>query len=90
MSIKNLGSVSDAELEYEIARRKKAREAGERPRPLANPDLKRLIATTESHIESMETGEYHEDNDDAHYIYEEALKAVYGPKVFEWINKKCR
>lgn len=84
----NLKQISNADLEAELARRKKEKEAGEVPTLLATPDLTALRAMAENHIKSIASGEYHEDNDDAHYMYEAVLKAFYGPNVFKWINKK--
>ena len=84
MSLKN---VSEKDLEAELARRKKAKEAGERPKLVKSPDLSKLIACGEAHIASLET-EGFVDDDSAHYIYEAAMIALYGPDIFKWINKK--
>lgn len=85
---KTLRDASEAELLAELERKKKTREAGERPRPLKSLQVQKLIDICDAHIESMETGEYHDDDDSKHYIYEEAMKTVFGPKIFEWMNKK--
>ena len=37
-------------------------------------------------IDDVVNGEYHVDNDNKHYIYEEAMKAIYGDNVFDWLN----
>lgn len=34
----------------------------------------------------LEKGEYPEDSDDEHYIFEEALKTIYGKDVFKKLN----
>lgn len=58
----------------------------DRPTPLEQPNLERLRATIEEHFDEREAGEG-EDSDLPHYIYEEALKALYGVHVFVWLNK---
>lgn len=45
--------------------------------------LKKICNDYLAHIES---DEYHEDNDWAHYIYEAALKAVLGDDIFDRIR----
>lgn len=58
-----------------------------RPKPLENPDFSSLIANLESDMDSVVDGTWHEDNDNDHYVWEEAMKAVYGKDVFDWWNK---
>lgn len=84
----DIKTISDAELKAEIERRRKEKAAQERPKPVAQPDLSDLTKLCEDHLVEVEEGK--EDEDTAHYIYEEAMKAVFGPKVFDWINKKSR
>lgn len=43
-------------------------------------ELKKIV---DEHIESVKSGKYHEDDDDAHYIYEAAVEAFYGKEVWE-------
>lgn len=59
------------------------------PERIQNPDLSRLQSTIESGFQEMLDGTWHEDNDDAGYIYDEALKALYGRDIFDWVNKMC-
>lgn len=46
--------------------------------PLANPDWSKLIKTAVSHLPN-----YGDDTDDVHYIYEEAMRAIFGPDIFK-------
>lgn len=39
-------------------------------------DLSWVIATIQSIVDEIEAWTYHEDNDDAHYIYEATISAV--------------
>lgn len=59
----------------------------DRPMPLENPDFTSLIKNLESTMDQVVSGDYHEDNDDSYYLWEDAMKAVYGEKVFNWWNK---
>lgn len=52
------------------------------PIPLANPDWSKLIKTATSHLST-----YDEDNDDMHYIYEEAMRAIFGPDIFKRLRE---
>ena len=83
--MRNVDEMSEVELTEELLRRKKAREAAETPKLLENPDLTGLIRTCQGYIADVKKGRT--DEDDPHYIYEEALKALYGKDVFNWINK---
>lgn len=84
----DIRKISDAELRAEIERRRQEKAAKERPKLLANPDFSALTQLTERYFDALESKQGDEDDD--HYIYEEVLKALYGPKVFDWINKKGR
>lgn len=57
------------------------------PQPLAQPDFNRLIAQVVNYVKWIESGEYHSDGDHESYIFEEAVKAVYGDRVFDWVNE---
>lgn len=87
MPNENVRSISDAELAAEVERRRKAKEAKERPQLVEKPDFSAVIKITEEYLSLLAT-DGSQDNDDDHYIYEEVMKALYGPKVFDWINKK--
>lgn len=84
---KTLKEASEAELLAELERKKKAREAGERPRPLTSIEIQNLIEVCDAHVEELDKNGY-ADDDSSHYIYEAAMTAIYGPNIFKWINKK--
>ena len=85
--MKQLKDATDKELEAELAARKKAREAGDRPVALAQPDWKPVLKMAADHMKAIESNG-REDEDFDHYLYEAAMTAIYGPNVFKWINKK--
>jgi hypothetical protein len=52
-------------------------------------DLKPLRKICQSHINFIDDDEdYHEDNDNDHYVYEIAMETIFGKDVFEFINKR--
>jgi len=57
--------------------------------PVPNPDFSRVIELVKNHVNTVckapRTGEGPGD-DDEHFIFEEAMKAVYGDKVFDSLN----
>ena len=57
-----------------------------RPRPLDDIDFKPLIKMLESNMNDIVKGNYHDDDDD-HYIWETAMKCVYGRDIFNWYNE---
>lgn len=79
---------SDEELEEEMNRRVKEKEAAAIPQQLSSPDLGQLSACCLNYITEIAEGNTHEDDDDTHYIFEEAMKALYGENIFDWINKQ--
>lgn len=80
----NLTGFTDEQLRAELERRR----LGARPQPKQNPDFGPLIQMLEDDIAEMEQTK-HRDDDISHYVYESALKCLYGPDVFKWINKVC-
>jgi hypothetical protein len=82
----DIKKATDSELEKELERRKKEKESLKTPVPLKKPDFTRLISTCQHNIK--EIGEGRSDTDTAHYIYEEAMTAVYGKDVWKWVNAK--
>lgn len=84
----DLTTASDKELAAELERRKLAKELAETPKMLKNIDWTEVINNAESEVDDILAGTYHEDNDDAQYMYEAVMQAVYGKKYFEWKNKK--
>lgn len=82
-----LESFTTDQLKEEIERRENL---GKLPQQINQPNLNSLRATVAEYIEDIHTGKYHPDSDDHHYIFEEAVKALYGQDIFEWINKNIR
>lgn len=51
-------------------------------------DLEAIRAICKLYVEFIDSEDYHEDNDYAHYIFETTLEAVYGKEVWDFINAK--
>jgi hypothetical protein len=85
MMMLDLSDVSDAALEKEIERRRNE----SIPVPVSNPDWSDLIRYCNGHINLLAQKGYAWD-DSEHRIYGAALKAVFGPNVFDWINQILR
>lgn len=88
---KSLEDFSTEELRKEIEKRGYEQEKIESmPKPLENPDFSFLSEQCKAHILEMTSIDYCEDNcsDNAHYIYEAAMQAVYGKDIWTWINKQ--
>ena len=82
----SLESFSDADLEAELKRRK---DKEKQPPPvLQNIDWTVLKNTVISCVDQAVKDQYW-DEDNAHYIYEAAMEAVYGRGFFQnWYNKQ--
>ena len=78
----DFSDISTDDLKAELERRERT---SDRPAPLENPDFSRLLKTCEAVMNDYERDGRSKDN--GHYIYEEAMQAVYGDNVFEWINQ---
>jgi hypothetical protein len=51
-------------------------------------NLEKLKKVCNEYLEFLNSDDYYEDNDYDHYIYEAALKCIYGDKIFDFINSK--
>lgn len=89
MAKSNLKSVSDVELEQELARRKADAARAIPPAPLPNPDFTGLREMIVKGIEFFAENGY-DSKDFQHYVYEEALTAVYGRDFWKWRNARMR
>lgn len=49
-----------------------------------------LMDTCTQYMKFLASEEYHEDNDWSTWIYEAAMKAAYGPKVWEEVRRLMR
>ena len=57
----------------------------QRPTPVENPDFSSLIEILEESMNEIVAGSYNSNNhDDEHFVWEEAMQAVYGDDVFDW------
>lgn len=59
-----------------------------KPKQLDVVNLTNLRDTCQEYIDFVSSDNYYADNDFEHYIYEEALKAIFGNDIFKYINKK--
>jgi len=86
--MKNLKDISISELKWEIARREKeeSKKKDAVPKPLNKPDFSHVQKTAKRIIEEIALGKESEDN--GHWCYEAIMEAVYGKKVWLWINEK--
>ena len=60
------------------------------PIPKGAPDAAdwaKLVQVCQERLAEYQTGNT-DDSDLPHYIYERAMEAVYGPKIFEWLRAK--
>ena len=60
----------------------------DRPIPKEEIDWNNVIDIAKKHVESVDDGTYHEDNDDAAYMFREVLMAIYSRDYFDWENGK--
>jgi len=82
-----LDKYSDDELAKEIKRREEEEKIG-LPTPCLRPDFSKVIAGCEKHIQELQEGKVDRDTD--HYIYEDAMQAIYGIDVWDWVNSKIK
>ena len=80
--VMNLRGVSTQELERELARRKVG--IPEAPQVRKNIVWDDVVNLCASHLNSYTENGY-ADDDDKEYLYEEAMKAVFGDDVFKYI-----
>lgn len=61
---------------------------GRKPEVLTNPDYRELVNEAQGYINDISEGNVHPDkmSDREVYIYEAAMKAIYGESVFDFIN----
>jgi len=61
----------------------------EPPQQLKEVNLDELKKICQEYIDFVNNDEeYHEDNDYKHYIFETAMKSVFGEDVFDYINSR--
>lgn len=88
--IQELELFSDEELEQELQRRMDLALKLSMPKQLGDDeiDLTSLRKICDRYMHEVVDGWVDSDTD--HYIVEEALKTIYGPEVFDWINENLR
>lgn len=88
----NLKHVSDASLLQELERRQKERLKNPKPEPIPfeEIDWQKIYKMVVSDFEEQHGDDYHDDNDNDHYLWETAIQLVYGDKVIDYLNKLHR
>ena len=79
----DLQNFSKEELQEELERREKT--VLSKPIPFINPDFRQVHKLCIGYVNQVASGE--DDEDLTHYIFEAAVTAVYGEKVWDYINK---
>jgi len=72
-------------MEAEIARRKRAKQA--LPERLPVPNIDKLRDMVDDYIEDIIAKDY-EDDDWEHYIYEGTMVAFYGDAIWNWFKER--
>ena len=85
----DLSVYDTAELESELARRKLIDKERGKPTPVSNQDWTIVEQLCIGYIETIASCGWPQ-KDSKQYIFEEAMKAVYGPHVWLWINTNTR
>ena len=82
-----LENISTKQLEIELEQRRKREKEGTKPKQVENPNWMPLREICQEYINCLDSEEYCDD-DFSHYIYETALRALFGKNVFDWVNKQ--
>jgi len=61
-----------------------------KPIQVDNPDFTDLIEAAQEYVEYIDSEDYHEDglSDYENQIFETAMEAVFGPKIWDWLNER--
>jgi len=84
----SLNNYSTEDLVRDLEKRKELKNI--KPPIIDNPDWSNVINLAEEITESIFRRNYHEENDDADFMYEAVMRALYGLNYFEWVNKLIR
>jgi hypothetical protein len=84
-NMKDLKNISTEALQKEIERRQKIEKV---PRKQDNIVWDSVVQSALDRRDRVASGEYHEDNDDAYYMFEEVMTAVFGKDYFKWENEQ--
>ena len=84
----NMDGISTDDLERELQKRKEKEVEDSRQRILPKDKIKidKLVKCTEDYVDFILSDNYHDDNDYRQFIFEEAIKAVYGTGFWKWMN----
>ena len=82
--IEELSGFSLQQLEKEVSRRNAEKDRLPDPKPQEEVDLRELYAACKDYLTSLVDGNCPEDF--KHWVYEEAMNAVYGTGIWEWIH----
>jgi len=83
----SIDNISTENLEKELEKRNKL----EKPKPLTKIDTEELIKICTTYIDEIEKGEMCDFSDLVErYIFAAAIEAVFGDKIWDWINKKSQ
>lgn len=87
----NLTKLTTVQLEEELKRRKpKIKQELARPEPVAKPNLDGLTAACKSYVVDLDNGLINTDDSVSRYIFAEAMEAIYGIGIFDWVSRKRR
>jgi hypothetical protein len=81
---KTLMNFTTESLKKELLRRENIK--ARKPKPVNNPDFKQLISICISYMDVDDPNDLRVDIQSD--IYEEAISAVFGEKVWGWINER--
>lgn len=78
--MKNIEEYSEVELKNELGRRKIEKAQAERPELIDKPDFTKLILLCDEYVDGCINKNL--DEDQVQWIFEEAMTAVFGDKIF--------
>jgi len=78
------------ELEAMLKRKKKESMPKRRTDAEILKDLPMFVERLDTHLLSFIEGDYDEDDDTDHHVYEKAMEFIYGKEIFNWINAQLR
>jgi hypothetical protein len=82
---RKLTGIPKEALQAELDKRLETERREAIPKPLPNPDFSNLVASCKEHVGGFAEKGY-ANKDDEYFIYEYAMKAIFGEDVFAWIN----
>ena len=79
----DLNSFSDKELKMELERRAELK----MPKPLEGIDWRPVIDAAKDYLEFCASEDWHDDTDDAMFMFENVMQTIYGKNIWDWINE---